>query len=60
MRPDEVRSFDSPALIDVADEAQLRAVAEQLDASPEDVAEAVERVGPNLTAVELWLSAPPS
>ena len=36
----------------------LRQAALELRTTPETVAEAVEKVGPNRTAVELWLAAP--
>jgi hypothetical protein len=58
MRPEEDRTVQIPSLVDVNDEEQLRAIADHLEASPEDVSEAVAAVGPNLHAVELWLSAP--
>jgi len=44
--------------IDAADPEQLREVAAELKCRPELVAEAVEKVGPNRTAVELYLAAP--
>lgn len=47
-----------PRVIDAGDADQVRAVAEQMKVRPERVREAVEVVGPNRTAVELWLTAP--
>jgi len=47
-----------PRTIDATDPERLREIAAQLKVRPELVAEAVERVGPNLTAVELYLAAP--
>lgn len=49
-----------PRAIDLADPDQVRAVAAQLEVEPADVEEAVAQVGPNLTAVALWLTAPPA
>ena len=51
-RPDETRT------IDTSDAAKLQAMAEEMHCRPEHLAEAVERVGPNRTAVELYLAAP--
>lgn len=57
MRPEEPRSPE-PRVIDAADPEKLREVAAELKCRPEVVAEAVEKVGPNRTAVELYLTAP--
>lgn len=57
MRSDEARPPE-PRVIDTADPEQLRRAAEELRCRPELVAEAVEKVGPNRTAVELYLAAP--
>lgn len=59
MRPGEERSFDAPARIDVRDPDAVRRWAERYSVDPRDITQAVEQVGPNPTAVELWLSAPP-
>jgi hypothetical protein len=45
-----------PRVIEDAD--HVREVAEQMKVRPELIEEAVEKVGPNRTAVELWLTAP--
>jgi len=55
--PDERRPTQ-PRVIDPEDEDQIRECAAELDVKPEFVAEAVEKVGGNRTAVELYLSAP--
>jgi hypothetical protein len=57
MRPDEDRSFE-PRTIDPADPEILAAEAERYQVEPEDVIRAVEAVGPNRVAVELWLAGP--
>jgi hypothetical protein len=46
--------------IDASDPDHVRAVADALHVKPEIIEEAIQRVGPNLTAVELWLTAPRS
>lgn len=55
---DEPRSFATPETVDLDDDASVQACAERLDAKPEDVRAAAQAVGPNLTAIELWLDAP--
>ena len=47
-----------PRVIDAGNPDSLRQAAEELRCTPETVAEAVQKVGPNRTAVELWLAAP--
>jgi hypothetical protein len=47
-----------PRIIDAADPEKLREAAEVLKCRPELIAEAIEKVGPNRTAVELYLAAP--
>ena len=59
MRPEEPRSFDGPGHINLDDPEEVRYWAERLEATPEEIAEAVERVGPNRTAVGLYLGAQP-
>lgn len=59
MRPDEPRSFDDDRAVDVTDAEAVRRIAEQHHVAPERVLEAVEIVGSNRTAVDLFLSAPP-
>ncbi|HEY8618137.1 DUF3606 domain-containing protein [Phenylobacterium sp.] len=58
MRPNEERSFDGPGDIDLGDAEEVRYWAERLEASPEELADAVEKVGPNRTAVGLYLGQP--
>lgn len=60
MRPDEDRSFAGPEIIDPDNEAEVGALAERLAATPEAVVDAVQAVGPNVKAVELWLTLPPA
>lgn len=47
-----------PRTIDAADPEKLCEAAAELKCRPEVIAEAVEKVGPNRTAVELYLAAP--
>ena len=56
MLPAEEQKFDPHAPIDPADEEQLKVMAAALDATPDEVKEAVEKVGPNPTAVSIWLT----
>ena len=39
-------------------DGQVRYWADRLKVTPEDVREAVEAVGPNCTAVAIWLGSP--
>jgi hypothetical protein len=55
MRPDEPRSFADSRLINIEDESQVLALAERYEVAPDELVEAVAQVGPNLTAVEIWL-----
>jgi hypothetical protein len=62
MQTSEPRSFtpeacDAPAEIDHRDPAQLQYWAERLEATPDEVIEAVRTVGPNCTAVAIWLGS---
>lgn len=50
--------FEASRTIDLNDLEQVRYWAKRFNASPEEVAEAVDKVGPNTTAVALQLSAP--
>jgi hypothetical protein len=54
----EDRRPDEPRTISRDDYERIQQVADLLKVRATLVAEAVETVGPNLTAVELWLSAP--
>jgi hypothetical protein len=62
MQTNERKSFtpepcDAPAEIDYLDQEQLRYWAERLEATPAEVVEAVRTVGPNCTAVAIWLGS---
>jgi len=46
MRPDEPKVFDPHEPIDLADEVKVKQVTKALNATPEELAEAVEKVGP--------------
>lgn len=59
MRPQEHRSFDGPGDINLEDPDEVSYWAERLEATPEELAEAVEKVGPNRTAVGLYLGEQP-
>jgi len=59
MRPQEERSFDGPGQINLDDPDEVRYWAERLEATPEELAEAVEKVGANRTAVGLYLGEQP-
>ena len=47
-----------PRAIDTSDPERLRQAAADLKCRPEHIKEAVQKVGPNRTAVELYLRAP--
>ena len=55
MGPDEDRSFEPPAMIDLQDDGQVTYWAERLQATPDEINEAVQNVGPHRTAVAIWL-----
>lgn len=55
MRPDEDRSFEPPIVIDLEDTRQVSYWADRLQATPDEISEAVQNVGPNRTAVAIWL-----
>jgi hypothetical protein len=55
MRPDPDRSFDPPSVIDLKDQRQVDYWADRLQATPDEITEAVENVGPHRTAVAIWL-----
>ena len=59
MRPHEQRSFDGPGDINLEDPEEVRYWAERLEATPEELAEAVQKVGTNRTAVGLYLGEQP-
>ena len=64
MRPSEgttfihTQVFDEHQPIDTEHDAQVRYWADRLKVTPEDIREAVEAVGPNCTAVAIWLGSP--
>lgn len=58
MRPDEPNTFDPHEPIDLADAAKLKQVSEALDATHEELVEAVEKVGPQPIAVAIFLGRP--
>ncbi|WP_334162363.1 DUF3606 domain-containing protein [Phenylobacterium sp.] len=59
MRPHEPRSFEGPGDINLDDPDEVNYWAERLEATPEELAEAVQKVGPNRTAVGLYLGGQP-
>jgi hypothetical protein len=60
MRPEEQRAFNGPGHIDLDDPDDVRYWSERLEATPEELHEAVQKVGPNRTAVGLYLGETPS
>ena len=58
MRPDEPKNFDPHEPIDLADAAQVKQVTEALDATHEELAEAIEKFGPQPVAVAIFLGRP--
>lgn len=58
MRPDEPKNFDPHEPIDLADEAQVKQVTEALDATEEELADAVDKVGTGPVAVAIFLGRP--
>ena len=58
MRPDEPTKFDPHEPIDLGDAAKVKQVAEALDATHEELVEAVEKVGPQPVAVAIFLGRP--
>ncbi|HEY9217509.1 MAG TPA: DUF3606 domain-containing protein [Phenylobacterium sp.] len=55
MRPEERPSFDPPPLIDLKDQRQVAYWTARLDATGEELQEAIREVGPNRKAVAIWL-----
>jgi hypothetical protein len=55
MRPDEPKSFDPHEPLDLEDGPRLEQLAERLSATPAEIAEAVEQVGPHPQAVAIFL-----
>lgn len=58
MRPDEPKSFDPHQPIDLADQRQVTALSDRFGATHEELAEAVEKVGPQPVAVAIFLGRP--
>jgi hypothetical protein len=58
MRPEEPRAFADLKEVRMDDPEVARYWAEHLRATPEEIAEAVGKVGCNRTAVELYLGVP--
>ncbi len=52
------RQFEASRTIDLSDKEQVCYWAKRFGTSPEEVADAIDKVGPNTTAVALQLSAP--
>ncbi len=55
MRPEEARTFEGPGQIDLDDPEEVRYWTERLEATREELEDAIRRVGPNRTAVGLYL-----
>jgi len=55
MRREDERSFQPPPIIDLSDPRHVAYWADRLQATPDEITEAVENVGPNRTAVAIWL-----
>lgn len=55
MRLREPRNCEPPPLIDLRDARQVAYWSERLDATCDELREAVREVGPNRTAVAIWL-----
>jgi hypothetical protein len=55
MLSEEPRAFEPPPLIDLKDQTQVAYWSERLDATIEELRQAVHEVGPNRTAVAIWL-----
>jgi hypothetical protein len=55
MRPEAPRTFEPPPLIDLKDDGQLAYWSQRLDATIDELRQAVGEVGPNRTAVAIWL-----
>lgn len=58
MRPQEPRTIDPHELIDPADEAKIKALAEQLEVTPADIVDAVDKVGAHPVALAIFLDRP--
>lgn len=58
MRPDEPKTFDPHEPIDLTNEAKVSEMTRKLDCSPSELAEAVQKVGPQPVAVAIFLGRP--
>lgn len=58
MRPVEPDAFDTHEPIDLSDPAKVREMTDKLECSQAELAEAVERVGPQPVAVAIFLGKP--
>lgn len=58
MRPDEPKTFDPHEPIDLANPDKVREITEKLDCSEQELADAVDQVGPHPVAVALKLGKP--
>lgn len=58
MRPVEPKAFDTHEPIDLSDPAMVRELTEKLDCSQDELAQAVEKVGPQPVAVAIYLGKP--
>jgi len=52
------RQYEASRTIDLSDKEQVRYWAKRFGASPQELVDAVDKVGPNTMAVALQLSAP--
>lgn len=55
MRPEEAKAFDGPGHINLEDPDEVQYWTDRLEATYEELAEAVAKVGANRTAVGLYL-----
>lgn len=55
MRPDEPKTVDPHEPIDLSNEAKVREMTDKLQCSEVELAEAVDKVGPQPVAVALFL-----
>jgi hypothetical protein len=58
MRPDEPSTFDPHEPIDLSSAVKVAEMSEKLDATPQELAEAIEKVGPQPVAVAIFLGRP--
>ena len=58
MRPDEPKNFDPHEPIDLDDKAQVELLSKALEATEDELADAVAKVGPKPVAVAIFLGRP--